>query len=184
MEENTNMQGSFLNQFKQHPALKDWSHLRLQAFSDGCYRLSGIYQGRARRASLRAVNAPGSEPLWCLEEAGQSVFCPGPGRSSQASPGPRLSSEIGSALSSAPSRVPAPPPGQSGHAPMDGILSALHVRLQDTIAPGDPLFTLESMKMQIQVTAFGAGQVEDIYAQTGDRIQKSQQILKIKERKE
>lgn len=53
-------------------------------------------------------------------------------------------------------------------APMPGVVVAVHASEGSNVAAGDLLLTIESMKMQTQITAARAGSVERIHLQIGD----------------
>ena len=67
---------------------------------------------------------------------------------------------------------------QVGHAPMEGLLRNIQVQAGQKLEAGQVLFTLESMKMQVQITASEAGQVAEICAQPGETVKKGQQIIR------
>ncbi|MSQ67817.1 MAG: acetyl-CoA carboxylase biotin carboxyl carrier protein subunit [Gammaproteobacteria bacterium] len=67
---------------------------------------------------------------------------------------------------------------QSGHASneiraeMPGMVVELRAALGDDVAAGDPLLVIESMKMQITVTAPRAGVIESIHVEPNTSFQK------------
>lgn len=54
--------------------------------------------------------------------------------------------------------------------PLPGLVATIHVKPGDQIAAGDPIVTLQSMKMEIPVAAEAAGTVEEILVSEGDEI--------------
>lgn len=54
--------------------------------------------------------------------------------------------------------------------PLPGLVATIHVSAGDAIAEGDPVVTLQSMKMEIPVTAEAAGEVAEILVAEGDEI--------------
>lgn len=54
--------------------------------------------------------------------------------------------------------------------PLPGLVATIHVSAGDTIAEGDPVVTLQSMKMEIPVTAETGGEVAEILVAEGDEI--------------
>ncbi len=90
---------------------------------------------------------------------GDEVFVDGPEGSSRFTTVPRF-----------------PEPGEeedvgSCRAPLPGTVVAVHVQAGETVAPGDPLLTLEAMKMEHALTAPAAGRVVRIQAAPGDRVE-------------
>jgi biotin carboxyl carrier protein len=54
--------------------------------------------------------------------------------------------------------------------PLPGLVATVHVAVGDTIASGDAVVTLQSMKMEIPITAEGDGTVDEILVNEGDEI--------------
>ncbi len=71
-------------------------------------------------------------------------------------------------------------PSQPGHvpAPVTGIVSLL-VTAGDTVAVGDPIATLEAMKMESTITAPRDGTIQRIAATTGTRLEQGDLLLVI-----
>jgi propionyl-CoA carboxylase alpha chain len=63
--------------------------------------------------------------------------------------------------------------------PMPGLLVKLHVGEGDAVQPGQPLATVEAMKMENILRAEKAGTVKELKAQTGDSLAVDQVILEI-----
>jgi propionyl-CoA carboxylase alpha chain len=63
--------------------------------------------------------------------------------------------------------------------PMPGLLVALHVGEGDQVQPGQPLATIEAMKMENILRAAKAGTVKDVAAAKGDSLAVDQVILEI-----
>ncbi len=54
--------------------------------------------------------------------------------------------------------------------PLPGLVATVHVAVGDTVASGDPVVTLQSMKMEIPITAEADGAVTEILVGEGDEI--------------
>jgi propionyl-CoA carboxylase alpha chain len=63
--------------------------------------------------------------------------------------------------------------------PMPGLLVALHVAQGDEVEPGQPLATVEAMKMENILRAEKAGTVAELRAQEGDSLAVDQVILEL-----
>jgi acetyl-CoA/propionyl-CoA carboxylase biotin carboxyl carrier protein len=55
-------------------------------------------------------------------------------------------------------------------APMPGSVLAVHVGVGDPVAAGDPIVTLEAMKMEHIVAASGPGRVTELAVRPGDQV--------------
>jgi acetyl-CoA/propionyl-CoA carboxylase biotin carboxyl carrier protein len=55
-------------------------------------------------------------------------------------------------------------------APMPGLVGAVHVAIGDRVAAGDPVVTLEAMKMEHVVAAPGPGRIVDVAVGRGDQL--------------
>ena len=53
---------------------------------------------------------------------------------------------------------------------MPGVLRSIHVREGQAVRVGDPLFSIEAMKMEIAVAAERDGIVTTIHAREGDSL--------------
>lgn len=62
-------------------------------------------------------------------------------------------------------------------APMPGTVLLVHAKPGDTVAEGDVLLVLESMKMELQITAPHAGVVEALDLAPGDRVTQRQELV-------
>jgi propionyl-CoA carboxylase alpha chain len=62
---------------------------------------------------------------------------------------------------------------------MPGLLVALHVAAGDTVEPGQPLATVEAMKMENILRAPKAGRVKAISAETGQTLAADAVILEL-----
>ncbi len=62
-------------------------------------------------------------------------------------------------------------------APMPGTVLLVHAKPGDTVAEGDVLLVLESMKMELQITAPHAGVVETLDLAPGDRVVQRQELV-------
>ncbi len=76
---------------------------------------------------------------------------------------------------------PQPAAGASGslRAPMPGTVLAVAVKVGQAVDIGQPLMTLEAMKMEHTIRAVAAGVVEAIYFAAGDRVKADELLLKI-----
>jgi biotin carboxyl carrier protein len=54
--------------------------------------------------------------------------------------------------------------------PLPGLVATVHVKSGDTVAAGDPVVTLQSMKMEIPVAAESDGTVAEVLVNEGDEI--------------
>ena len=64
-------------------------------------------------------------------------------------------------------------------APMPGRVVALLVAAGDTVVAGQPLLTLEAMKMEHQITSPHAGTVAEVFVQPGQQLDGGQPLLKV-----
>ena len=129
-----------------------WRQLSIEEREDGAYRISGLYQRRARCLTL----LPLPNGMWRWEEAGQIAVIAGP--SSRHKKGNRHSLPV-------------------GQAPMNALVREFAIVPNSEVEAGDILYTLESMKMQVQVTAPTAGRVQKVLVQVGEKVKQGQDIL-------
>jgi biotin carboxyl carrier protein len=54
--------------------------------------------------------------------------------------------------------------------PLPGLVATIHVNTGDAISSGDPVVTLQSMKMEIPITAESDGTIAEILVSEGDEI--------------
>jgi biotin carboxyl carrier protein len=54
--------------------------------------------------------------------------------------------------------------------PLPGLVATVHVKAGDAVATGDPVVTLQSMKMEIPIPAEGDGTVAEILVSEGEEI--------------
>ena len=54
--------------------------------------------------------------------------------------------------------------------PLPGLVATVHVQTGDAVATGDPVVTLQSMKMEIPITAEREGTIAEILVSEGDEI--------------
>ncbi|HYL40287.1 MAG TPA: biotin/lipoyl-containing protein, partial [Candidatus Binatus sp.] len=64
-------------------------------------------------------------------------------------------------------------------APMPGAIVAVHRRVGEAVEAGDPILTLEAMKMEHVVAAPTAGRVADLAARPGDQVTRGQRLATI-----
>ncbi|MDB5441161.1 MAG: pyruvate carboxylase [Caulobacteraceae bacterium] len=79
------------------------------------------------------------------------------------------------------SRRPKADEGNSGHiaAPMAGAVSAITVRKGQKVAAGDPLLTLEAMKMEMTLSAPRAGVVVEILVAPRDSVEPKDLLIRL-----
>ncbi|MHC5309864.1 pyruvate carboxylase [Myroides sp. LJL116] len=65
-------------------------------------------------------------------------------------------------------------------APLQGSLSSILVKVGDKVEPGTPLFVIEAMKMESNVTASTAGVVTQIYLPSGVMVDQNDAVIEIK----
>ncbi len=65
------------------------------------------------------------------------------------------------------------------HAPMPGAVVAIDVAIGDTVATGDAILTIESMKLQMVLSAPRAGIVENILVAEGESFGKDQLLANL-----
>jgi len=54
--------------------------------------------------------------------------------------------------------------------PLPGLVATVHVNTGDAVSSGDPVVTLQSMKMEIPITAESDGTISEILVSEGDEI--------------
>ena len=54
--------------------------------------------------------------------------------------------------------------------PLPGLVATVHVKAGDQVKAGDPVVTLQSMKMEIPVAAEADGTVAEVLVSEGDEI--------------
>ena len=64
-------------------------------------------------------------------------------------------------------------------APMPGQVLLVHAATGDTVAAGDPLVVLESMKMELVLTAPIDGQVAELTVAVGDKVAVDQPLARV-----
>ncbi len=63
--------------------------------------------------------------------------------------------------------------------PMPGAVITVHVAAGDAVAAGDPIVTLEAMKMEHVVVASAPGRVADLHVAAGDQVTRGQLLATI-----
>ena len=63
---------------------------------------------------------------------------------------------------------------------MPGAVLAIHVAAGAAVEPGQPLVTLEAMKMEHVVTASVAGVVDEILVRPGEQVARGQRLLDLR----
>ena len=61
--------------------------------------------------------------------------------------------------------------------PLPGLVATIHVSAGDTINEGDPVVTLQSMKMEIPVLAERSGVVKEVRVSPGDVVQEGDVLV-------
>jgi biotin carboxyl carrier protein len=64
-------------------------------------------------------------------------------------------------------------------APMPGQVLLVHAAAGDTVAAGDPLVVLESMKMELVLTAPLDGRVAELTVAVGDKVAVDQPLARV-----
>ncbi len=64
-------------------------------------------------------------------------------------------------------------------APMPGKVIAIHIEAGSKVSAGDPLLTLEAMKMEHTINAPTTGEVTEIYFQVGEMVEDGAQLIAI-----
>jgi biotin carboxyl carrier protein len=86
-------------------------------------------------------------------------------------------------LAAAAARAPRPPAHQHDlRAPMPGQVTRVFVAAGQDVAPGDPLFAVEAMKMEHVVRAGAAGRVARVYAAPGARVDAGEVVVEVEDR--
>ncbi|HET9681150.1 MAG TPA: acetyl-CoA carboxylase biotin carboxyl carrier protein subunit, partial [Candidatus Limnocylindrales bacterium] len=65
------------------------------------------------------------------------------------------------------------------NAPMPGSIVAVHRRVGEAVEPGDPIVTLEAMKMEHVVVAPRGGAVVELEVRAGDQVARGQRLATI-----
>jgi biotin carboxyl carrier protein len=63
--------------------------------------------------------------------------------------------------------------------PLPGLVATVHVKVGDQVTAGDPVVTMQSMKMEIPVAAEADGTVEEILVNEGDEIDTGALLVRI-----
>ena len=63
--------------------------------------------------------------------------------------------------------------------PLPGLVATIHVNAGDAVSSGDPVVTLQSMKMEIPVGAEADGTVEEVLVNEGDEIDTGAPLARI-----
>ena len=62
-------------------------------------------------------------------------------------------------------------------APMPGRVTSIHIELGQEIQPGDPILSLEAMKMETEIRAQGDGIITHLFVKEGDSVVVGSQLL-------
>ena len=54
--------------------------------------------------------------------------------------------------------------------PLPGLVATVHVKAGDVVSAGDPVVTLQSMKMEIPIAAESDGTIDGVFVGEGDEI--------------
>jgi acetyl/propionyl-CoA carboxylase alpha subunit len=68
----------------------------------------------------------------------------------------------------------------SVHSPMPGKIIAIYAKIGDTISEGDPLISIESMKMENIIRSEKSCKIEDIHFHIGDQISPEDTLITLK----
>lgn len=69
--------------------------------------------------------------------------------------------------------------GANLKAPMPGLVLEVKIKAGEIIQKGDALVVLEAMKMENTLKALGAGKIEKICVQKGEKVEKNQLLIEI-----
>jgi biotin carboxyl carrier protein len=59
---------------------------------------------------------------------------------------------------------------------MPGQVLTVHAAVSSDVSAGDPIVTLEAMKMEHAVASPGAGRVTELFVQVGDQVERRQPL--------
>ena len=65
--------------------------------------------------------------------------------------------------------------------PLPGLVATIHVSAGDTVSEGDPVVTLQSMKMEIPVEAEFAGSVQKVNVEVGGFVNEGDTLVTLGE---
>jgi 3-methylcrotonyl-CoA carboxylase alpha subunit len=63
--------------------------------------------------------------------------------------------------------------------PLPGLVATVHVNAGDVVSAGDPVVTLQSMKMEIPITVESDGTIAEILVNEGDEIDTGAVIARV-----
>ncbi len=63
--------------------------------------------------------------------------------------------------------------------PLPGLVATIHVKSGDIVSAGDPVVTLQSMKMEIPVAAESDGTIDEVLVSEGDEIDTGAVIVRV-----
>ncbi|MBB5352478.1 biotin carboxyl carrier protein [Haloferula luteola] len=100
---------------------------------------------------------------------------------------PLIGTPVRAASVAAPAAAPAPtapvatPSGDGGAllSPLSAVVVSVEVAVGQTVTAGQPVLTLEAMKMNTVVSATQAGTVKSIAVKAGDAVDEGQELLVI-----
>lgn len=82
-----------------------------------------------------------------------------------------------------PWQAPHPPKAATGAgdatSPLAGIVQAIDRKVGDTVSEGDPVLTLEAMKMYTAINAPTSGTIKEIYVKVGEAVEEGQLLYTI-----
>jgi biotin carboxyl carrier protein len=94
-------------------------------------------------------------------------------------PSPALCGPLTAAPVTAPAPGRAAPPAGAVLAPLPGVIVEVSVRPGDRVIPGQPLVTIEAMKMKNVVRAVRAGQVVAVRVAVGETVKHRTPLLEL-----
>jgi biotin carboxyl carrier protein len=65
------------------------------------------------------------------------------------------------------------------NAPMPGLVRQILVKVGDKVQPGQPLVVMEAMKLQMTLSAGGAGKITAVLVQEGELVSEDAQLLQM-----
>ena len=119
------------------------------------------------------VDPPASDPVFASVRAGDTVHVDLAGRSVpfRLAPAPDVDASARAAITHGAAGATGP---AEVVAPMPGAVLTVHVATGQTVAAGDPMVTLEAMKMEHVVVASIAGTVGEVRVRPADQVTRGQ----------
>jgi acetyl/propionyl-CoA carboxylase alpha subunit len=153
-----------------------------RALGGGGWRLNGPpvarleAEGTERTVAVDADSAEAPPPTSALADGGRVVHVDVDGRSIaiRLAPPPDVDRAARSAAAHHHGGGPV-----DVDAPMPGAVLAVHVAVGSVVEPGDPIATLEAMKMEHIVAAPSGGRIDALHVRPGDQLARAQRVATI-----